>query len=211
MSSEGYKAIINIARNEPSSHSPIAKASGFHLNKLLLKHENLTSEDKFLLARLLFLISIEPSAAKEINIYEGIQKFVTETLTVCNIDSDDSESGKIVIELLRYRYNLVHNNLFDHFEAVKDSSRILKLSVSAKCVNIIGSCLNISLGKGPDNINLADLEIAKFMEILELFVEMYLTGVNKDYLGSTLLIALELSESHRSEMRRRFLPSGFDK
>lgn len=206
--SEGVKAIINIARNEPNSHLPIAKAAGDYLNNLLLDLERLTNDDKFLLSRLLFLISIESAAAKVIftNNSKGFEKLITETFTQCKFESDDSEIGKIVIELLRYRYNLVHNNLFDHLEAVEESSRILELAAADKCVNIVGSCINISLGKGPENICVA-VKIAKFMDILELLFGMYLTNENKDYLGSALLVALKLAESNRSPMRRRFLPS----
>lgn len=204
--SEGVKAIINIARNEPSSHLPIAKAAGDYLNNLHL--ERLTNDDKFLLSRLLFLISIEAAAAKVIftNNSEGIEKLITETFTQSKFESDDSEIGKIVIELLRYRYNLVHNKLFDHLEAVEESSRILELVAVDKCVNIVGSCINISLGKGPENICVA-VEITKFMDILEFLAGVYLTNENKDYLGSALLVALKLAESNRSPMRRRFLPS----
>ena len=207
LNSEGLKVIINIARNEPTSHLPLAKLSGNYMNNLLLAHEKLTGDDKFLLSRLLFLISIDPEAVKVIftNYSEGVEKFVKATFDSA-VDSDDSESGKIIIELLRYRYNLVHSDLYEHSAAVKESALIMKLKVSTRSVNIIGSCLNISLGKGPENI-CTDIEIGKFIEILEFLVPLYLKGENKDYLGSALLIALKLAQTYRGEMRRQFLPS----
>ena len=210
LNSEGLKAIINIARNESTSHLKLAQLSGKHLNGLFAKHEDLTLNDKYLLSRLLFLISIESEAAKIVSFSsEGVEKFVKETFAITNsTDSDDSEIGKVVIELLRYRYNLVHNCLIDQSASVKESFELLRIPTSGKCVNIIGSCLNVCLGNGPEKILLDNaIEIEHFMKILELMTSVYLKNENKDYLGSTLIIAIHLVENNRSELRRRFLPS----
>ena len=209
LNSEGLKAIINIARNEPTSCLPIAQFAGSRLNNLFENHEQMSMNEKFLLGRLLFLITIEAEGAKKVfESSEGIEKFIKETFSSSKVDvTDDSELGQIVVELLRYRFNLVLYDLIDLQTGVNESNDLCsRIPASAECVNIIGSCLNFCLGKGPENI-LIDIEIGKFMEIFDLMIKMYVESSNKDYMAQTLLIAIKLVETHRSDLRKRYLPS----
>ena len=209
LSSEGLKAIINIARNEPTSRLPIAQFAGCRLNNLFENHDQLSMNEKFLLGRLLFLITIEAEGAKMVfESSEGIEKLIKETFSNSKVDvTDDSEMGQVVVELLRYRFNLVRYDLIDYQMGVNESNDLCsRIPASAECVNIIGSCLNFCLGKGPENI-LIDMEIGKFMEIFDLMIKMYVESLNKDYMAQTLLIARKLAETHRSDLRKRYLPS----
>jgi len=72
----------------------------------------------------------------------------------------------------------------------------------------LGSCLNVSLGKGPENVFYVG-EIDKFIKILELIMKMYLIGENKEYLGTALIIAIKLAdkEEYRKIFRSHFLSS----
>ena len=214
LNSEGLKAIINIARNEPTSRLPIVQFAGSRLNNLLFEeHEQMSMNEKFLVGRLLFLITIEAEGAKKVfESSEGIEKLIKETFSCSKDDvTDDSELGQVVVELLRYRFNLVCYDLIDHQTGVNESNDLCsRIPASAECVNIIGSCLNFCLGKGPENI-LIDIEIGKFMDIFDLMIKMYVESLNKDYMAQTLLIAIKLTETHRSDLRKRYLPSNQEK
>lgn len=80
--------------------------------------------------------------------------------------------------------------------------------VSSETVNILGSCLNICLGNGPESV-IYEGKIDKFIKILELMIKLYLKNENKDYLGTTLMISLKLAEKEESRklLRRSFLKS----
>lgn len=163
-------------------------------------------ELKFLLTRLIFLISIEAESAEIIK-SDGIEKCFRDETTKPT-ESDDSSKGKVIIELLRYRYNLVHNNLYGHAESKKESEDFLgNMKISSNNVNLIGTSLNIFLAKGPENVSIKPELLDKFMSILELFLNLYKRNENRDYFGSILLISLKFDDSCRGELRKRFLPS----
>lgn len=75
------------------------------------------------------------------------------------------------------------------------------------CVNIIGSCFNVCLGKGPEFINFKLEDDDKFIKILEMMMAMFVSKENKDYLGTALMISLKLveNEQFRKKLRRHFL------
>jgi hypothetical protein len=105
------KVLINIATNEGSSRNLIAKSTELGIKESLLM--NLDLGDKFLLARLLFLLSIDFDGAKLFTQSAEIENFIKEAFE--NLEAiDDSEKGKIIIDILRFRYNQVRNGLIDH-------------------------------------------------------------------------------------------------
>ena len=127
----------------------------------------MSMNEKFLVGRLLFFDYDWSWRGKKVfESSEGIEKFIKETFSSSKDDvTDDSELGQVVVELLRYRFNLVRYDLIDHQTGVNESNDLCsRIPASAECVNIIGSCLNFCLGKGPENI-LIDIEIGKFMDI----------------------------------------------
>lgn len=73
----------------------------------------LSMEDQFLLCRLLFLLSIDYEGANLLSQSVEIENFITETIDKNEL-KDNSEFGKITIEILRFRYNLIRNGLLDH-------------------------------------------------------------------------------------------------
>ncbi len=82
-----------------------------------------------------------------------------------------------------------------------------KWPVDSKCVNIIGSSLNICLGNGPENDSFDFEDEDKFIKIIEMMVKMYTNNENKDYLGTTLIISVNLSKDnhYRKAFRSKFL------
>ena len=105
--SEGLKVFINISTNESSSRATIAKV-------LWEKLKEAANVEQFLVTRLLFLLSIEREGA-EILINcnpEFFDCFFKEKLE--KISDDKCEDGKIIIDLLRYRYNLLNHRLVNY-------------------------------------------------------------------------------------------------
>ena len=111
MKSEGLKVLINIATNEGSCRYLIAKAVEQGIKKSF--QTKLSMENQFILCRLLFLLSIDFEGANLLSQSVEIENFITETLGNNEL-RDNSEFGKITIDILRFRYNLIRNGLIDH-------------------------------------------------------------------------------------------------
>lgn len=84
--------------------------------------------------------------------------------------------------------------------------------VASESVNIIGACLNLSLGNGPEAIIYSG-KVDKFIEIIALLINQYLKGENKDYLGTALMIVIKFSdkEDYRKLLRSHFLTARSNK
>lgn len=111
------------------------------------------------------------------------------------------------IDLRFYFVNFIVNTMFFRCLIEVKNGILSKCPVESRNVNIIGSCLNISLGKGPENVYF-DMDNIKFIEILELMINVYLNKENKDYLGTVLMISLKAiqeDEGTRKLMRHHFL------
>jgi len=111
LKSEGLKVLINIATNEGSCRCLIATAVEQGIKKSF--QTKLSMENQFLLCRLLFLLSIDFEGANLLSQSVEIDNFITETLDNNEL-KDNSEFGKITIDILRFRYNLIRNGLIDH-------------------------------------------------------------------------------------------------
>ena len=115
MNTEALKVLINIATNEGSARNLIGKATEEGIKKSL--QTSLNFEEQFLLARLLFLISIDYEGANLLNQSAEIETFITETFDKNSSETrDNTETGKTIIDILRFRYNLVKHGLKDHFK-----------------------------------------------------------------------------------------------
>ena len=105
------KVLINIATNEDSSRFLITKSLELGIKKFL--HKNLSLENRFLFCRLFFLLSIDCEGAKMLFDSEEVENFIREALDIKQM-IDNSETGKILIDILRFKYNLIRNGLSDH-------------------------------------------------------------------------------------------------
>lgn len=114
--SEGLKVLINIATNESSSRNLIAKHSASEIKSYLRNNELLFADVEFLLSRLFFLLSINQEGANVLfSDSEPIEIFITKKLEhFSQNDSDESELGIIIIDIMRYRYNLIHHGIKKH-------------------------------------------------------------------------------------------------
>ncbi len=112
--SEGFKVVINIATNDAPSRTLIAKTLAKEL-ETILKLGELSSEEEFLVTRLLFLLSVDLEGASLLaSNYDQIEFFVNEKLK--NIPQSVSDEDKIIIEIMRYRYNLLRHGLLGYSE-----------------------------------------------------------------------------------------------
>lgn len=112
---EGLKVLINISTNEPSSRNSIAKECATDIkNDFKTSHQNQSTI--FLLTRLLFLLSIDYEGARELSADSGcIEVFIQESFD--NFSPNASgEYQNIIIDILRYRYNIIRHDLKDYKE-----------------------------------------------------------------------------------------------
>lgn len=100
------------------TRAKISELSSEPVNGILLKGFDLKDEIKFLVFRLIFIVTID---------YEGCKCFKNKCFQVESVIQDvfrslnsevvdDSHMGRLVIDLLRYRYNLIKHDLTDHKE-----------------------------------------------------------------------------------------------
>lgn len=73
----------------------------------------MTLEHQFLLFRLLFLLSIDFEGADLFSNSVEIENSIAEAFNTKEL-TDNSETGKITIDILRFRYNLIKNGLIEH-------------------------------------------------------------------------------------------------
>jgi hypothetical protein len=96
------------------------------------------------------------------------------------------------------------------FRAVRESSEIIcKCRVSEQFVNILGTALNVSIGRGREEVLFA-FDTNVFLNVLQLLMNLFASNTNKDYLGSALAISVSVcasNENLRGHFRRRLLPS----
>lgn len=116
---EGLKVLINIATNAPSSRSLMARNLSnliFWLDKKRII--SFSQSDQFLICRFLFLITIEREGSQIVNqnlFNENFENFKN-FLSLEAEKDDETVECKIMIEILRIRYNQVKNGLFDQKE-----------------------------------------------------------------------------------------------
>lgn len=82
-----------------------------------------------------------------------------------------------------------------------------KTRIEENSVNIIGSCLNVCLGHGPDNVLVSGLKNNEFKEIISMITDLYVKNENKDYTGTILMVGLKFIdfEDNRKDLRKHFL------
>ena len=103
------KALINIATNEVRARNVICEVISEKLSEIL-SSEALEEEDLFLLGRFMFLLSIDLDGATRLT---SLADYANSRFSV-PFDDDSSLSGKILIDILRFRYNQVLHGLIDY-------------------------------------------------------------------------------------------------
>lgn len=111
---EGLKVLINIGTNESKARAKIAELSSEHINNILLSDSD--EQFQFLIFRLIFIVTIDFEGAKYFKEKCPQVERVINTIfsALGRAVVDDSDMGRIVIDILRYRYNLIKHNLIDH-------------------------------------------------------------------------------------------------
>lgn len=83
--------------------------------------------------------------------------------------------------------------------------RVIKIELST--IGLVGSSLNIFIGGGPNATEIGDLNTLEIEQYLKIMLDAYIEINDKDYIATTLMVALKVAENERARkhLRKTFL------